>query len=102
MRRHNLTFENFALERGQKTSRHAHKVGKNGQKVKKMNKSMNFPACTHKSKKITQSQQNFAPSHDGETVTFRNSALRISSLWSEMQKPSQCDNTSAGDSQDLI
>ena len=33
-----------------------------------------FPVCTYKSQNFAQSQLNFAPSHDGETVTFRNSA----------------------------
>ena len=48
---------------------------------------MNFPACTHKSQNFAQSQQNFAPLHDGETVTFRNSAysftlhIHISTLY---------------------
>ena len=57
-------FENFAQEIGKKNSKHAHKVGKNGQKVYKNIKIMNFPA---------KSQLNFASSHDGETVTFRKS-----------------------------
>ena len=34
---------------------------------------LNFPACTYKSQNVAQSQLNFAPSHYGETVTFRNS-----------------------------
>ena len=38
---------------------------------------MNVSACTYKSQSIAQSQQIFAPSHDGETVTFRNSAFSI-------------------------
>ena len=33
MRRHNFSFENFAQENGQQISKHAHKMGKNGQKV---------------------------------------------------------------------
>ena len=37
-----------------------------------MDKILNFVACTYKSKKIAHSQQNFAPSHNDETVTFRN------------------------------
>ena len=36
---------------------------------------MNFPACTYKSENFAHSQLNFAPSHDGETVTFRNSVM---------------------------
>ena len=35
---------------------------------------MNCPACTYKSQHFAQSQKMFAPSHDGETVTFINSA----------------------------
>ena len=42
-------------------------------KMEKINKITNFPACTYKSQNVAQSQQNFAPLHDGETVTFRNS-----------------------------
>ena len=40
---------------------------------------MNFPACMCKSQNFAQGQPNFAPSHDGEMVTFRNSnsALQI-------------------------
>ena len=34
---------------------------------------MIFPACTYKSQNFAQSQKFFAPSHDGDTVTFRNS-----------------------------
>ena len=33
---------------------------------------MNLPACMYKSKNNAQIQLSFAPSHDGETVTFRN------------------------------
>ena len=77
MQRHNFTFENLAQENSPKISKHAHKVSKNGQKVKKMNKIMNFPVCTQKSKNVAQSQQKFAPSHNGETVTFRNSAMNF-------------------------
>ena len=32
--RHNLTFENFAQKNGQTISKHAHKVGRNGQTKK--------------------------------------------------------------------
>ena len=32
---------------------------------------MNFPVSTYKSQNFAQSQLNFAPSHDGEKVTFR-------------------------------
>ena len=42
-------------------------------KFRNINKIMNFPACTYKSENVAQSQQKIAPSHDGETVTFRNS-----------------------------
>ena len=35
----------------------------------------NFLVCPCKSQDFDQSQQNFARSHDRETVTFRNSAL---------------------------
>ena len=34
---------------------------------------MKFSARTYKSKKVAPSQLNFAQSHDGEAVTFRNS-----------------------------
>ena len=61
-----------------KNSKHAHKVGNNGQKVhKKKKKSLNFQVTRKNLKKIAQSQLNFAPSHDGETMTFRNSALQL-------------------------
>ena len=33
---------------------------------------MNFPACIYKCQNFAKSQQNFALSHDGETVIFRN------------------------------
>ena len=42
-------------------------------KIKK--KIIKFQACTYKSQNVAQSQLNFAPSHDGEIVTFRNSGL---------------------------
>ena len=45
--------------------------------VKNINKIMSCPACTYKYKSFAQSLRNFALSHDGETVTFRNSG------WSE-------------------
>ena len=35
---------------------------------------MNFSACKYKYQNFGQSQQNVAPPHDDETVTFRNSA----------------------------
>ena len=38
-----------------------------------MNKIMNCPACTYNSQPFAQSQKNFAPLHDGETVSFSNS-----------------------------
>ena len=86
MRRHNFTFENFAQEKGQKISKHAHKVGKNGQKIYKMKEKniINFPAWTFKSKKIAQSQQNCGPSHDGETVTFRNSGKQLTYILTKL------------------
>ena len=77
MQRHNFTFENLAQENSPKISKHAHKVGKNGQKVKKMNKIMNFPVCTYKFQNLAQSKQNLAPVHDGETVIYRNSAKNL-------------------------
>ena len=42
-------------------------------KLRNISKIMNFPACTYKSQNVAQSQQKCAPSHNGETVTFRNS-----------------------------
>ena len=41
---------------------------------------MNFLPCTYKSKKCAQSQLNFAPSHDGEMVKFRNSCYYLANL----------------------
>ena len=41
---------------------------------------MNYTAGKYKSKKIAQIEQNFAPSHDGETVTFKNSVFRTFGL----------------------
>ena len=43
---------------------------------RKMKKIMNFPVFKYKSQMVAQSQQNFASSHDGETVTFKNSGHR--------------------------
>ena len=40
-----------------------------------MNKIMNFPGCKYKSQNLEQIQQNFAPSRDVETVTFRDSGF---------------------------
>ena len=40
---HNFTFESFAQENGEKISKLAHKVGKNGQQSLENNKIMNFP-----------------------------------------------------------
>ena len=57
--RHNFTFENFAQENGKKISKHAYKVGKNGQKVRKMNKIMNFQLAHTNFQKIAQSQYFF-------------------------------------------
>ena len=71
MRNKIFTFENFVHENGQKISKHAHKVGENEQHILKIIKIMNFSACTNKSQNFAQSQQHFAPSHNGETVTFR-------------------------------
>ena len=45
-----------------------------------MNKIMNLPACTYKSQNFAQSQRNFAPSHNVETMTFRNSAMAIAKM----------------------
>ena len=38
---------------------------------------MNFPAWTYKSQNFVQSQLNCEPSHGGETVTLRNSAIQL-------------------------
>ena len=74
MHRQNLTFESFAQENGQENFKHAHKVGKNRQKVYTNNKkNTSVPACTFKSRNVAQSHLNFALPHNGETVTFRNS-----------------------------
>ena len=76
MRRHNFTFENFVQENCQKVSKHAQRVGKNVyKKVQKMNKIMSFSVCTYKSPNFVQGQRNFALSHDGEKVIFKNSAI---------------------------
>ena len=45
-------------------------------KFRQMKKIMNFAVFTYKFQKISQSQLNFAQSHDGEMVTFRNSASK--------------------------
>ena len=74
MSRHNFTFENFVQEMSQKISKHCHKVDKNEQTVYKINKIINFPGSTFKFQNFAQSQQNFAPLQDDETVTFRNVA----------------------------
>ena len=47
--------------------------------VKQINKIMMFPASPYKSQNVAQSKRKFAPSHNGETVTFRNSGLGV--LW---------------------
>ena len=44
-------------------------------KVQKINRIMNFQACRYKSQHVAQNKIFFALSHDGETMTFRNSAL---------------------------
>ena len=49
-------------------------MDKKFRKMKK--KKYEILACMYKSKKNAQSQQNLAPSQDGETVTFRNSAYK--------------------------
>ena len=41
----------------------------------KMVKVHNFLSCVYISKDFAQTQHNFAPSNDGEMVTFRNSAV---------------------------
>ena len=54
---------------------------------------MYFSVCTYKSKIISQSQLNRAPSHGSETETFRNSVHHISFdfKWQELvQKIEQC------------
>jgi hypothetical protein len=38
--RHNFSCENFAQENGQKSTEHAHKVGKNKQQVKENDKKL--------------------------------------------------------------
>ena len=48
---------------------------KRAKQLMKMKRIMNFLVYTYISKKFGQSQLNVAPSHDGETVTFRNSVL---------------------------
>ena len=42
-------------------------------KMRKIKQIINFTVCTYKSQNFAPSQLNFAPLHDGETVTFRNS-----------------------------
>ena len=37
----------------------------------------NFSVCAYKSQDFAQSEKNFAPSHDRETVTFRNSDFQL-------------------------
>ena len=43
-------------------------------KYVKVVKMHNFLVCAYKSQDFTQSQTNFARTHDHETLTFRNSA----------------------------
>ena len=47
----------------------------------KLKKIMKFLVYTYISQNSAQSQLNVAPSHDGETVTFRNSACGVHSVW---------------------
>ena len=42
-----------------------------------MNKIINFPACTYKSHNFVQSQPNFAPTHDSETLTVETMITQI-------------------------
>ena len=64
-------------------SKHAHKVGKNEKKAQKIIQIMKYSACTYKSKIFAQSQQKCVPLHDGETVTFRNSAKTMTIMKEE-------------------
>ena len=46
-------------------------------KLWKWRKNIYFPVCTSKYQIFAQNQLNFAPSHNSETVTFRNSVLKV-------------------------
>ena len=46
-----------------------------GKKVKKKGKNVNFLVLVYKPIFFAETQKNFAPSHDDETVTFGNSGL---------------------------
>ena len=45
-----------------------------------MVKVSDYLVCVYTSQHFAQTQQNFVPSHDGETVTFRSSGKRIEKL----------------------
>ena len=76
-----LLFKILRRKIGQKNSKHVHKVGKKEQKVLKNIRNHEFPASTYKYNFFAQSQLNFAPSHDGEKVTFRNSGSHLDTLF---------------------
>ena len=69
----------FAQTNGHKDIKHEHKVGKNRREKKvrenKEKTCMNFIRFIYKSQQFAQGQLNFALSHNGETVTFRKSAI---------------------------
>ena len=71
MRRHNFTCENFGRKIGKKNFKHAHKIDNNGQKVNEIPKKQKKLSLHEKISNFAQSQINFAPSHDGETVTLK-------------------------------
>ena len=61
-------------------------MGKNLQIATKKKKNMYFQVCTSKSQKFAQSQLNFAPPYDSETVTFRNSVWHLNIFKNKRRK----------------
>ena len=59
-----------------KKSKHAHKMSKNCQKAKENLENHEF-SSVHLKPNLLQSQLNFAPLHNGETVTFRNFGISM-------------------------
>ena len=77
MRCKNFTFENFAQENGGKTLSILIKWEKTDKKYITIIffLILIFQASTFNSQNVAQGQLNFSASHDGEMMTFRNSAL---------------------------
>ena len=75
MHRQNLAMENFAQRNALKIPVKSHKWCSKMQETFKNENMREFLVFMYIYQDFAQAQQNFAPSHDGETVTLRNSAF---------------------------